>query len=156
MTLIVRPDGPSDARIMLVGEAPGADEERIGTPFQGVSGQELNRMLGEAGISRNECFVTNVCRVRPPNNDLSYFIAKSKKDITHAHREYRGRWCLPPVIDGIKLLVKEIEMVKPNVIIPVGNISTWVLTGNWGITKWRGSMLHCDTEEIKKWLGTNG
>jgi len=139
-----RPEGPIPARIMLVGEAPGYDEERLGLPFQGVSGQELNRMLAEAGITRSECFITNVCRLRPANNDLNLFIAKSKKEITNAHREYRGRWCLPPVIDGAELLAKEIAMVKPNVIVALGNTPLWALTGISGITKWRGSMLYSD------------
>lgn len=127
---------------MIVGEAPGYDEERLGKPFQGTSGQELNRMLGEAGITRSECFITNVCRQRPEANDLTKFIAKSKKEITSAHREYRGRWCLPPVLEGVNLLSKEISLVKPNVIIALGNTPLWCLTGASGITKWRGSMLY--------------
>lgn len=140
--MICRPEGPIPSRLMIVGEAPGYDEERVGLPFQGVSGQELNRMLGEAGISRSEAFITNVCRVRPQDNDLTKFIAKSKKEITSAHIEYRGKWCLPPVIDGAKLLAKELQMVKPEVIIALGNTPLWALTGVTGITKWRGSMLH--------------
>jgi uracil-DNA glycosylase family 4 len=140
--MICRPEGPIPARIMLVGEAPGYDEERTGRPFQGVSGQELNRMLGEAGITRSECFVTNVLRVRPKDNDLNHFIAKAKKDVTPQHRQFRGKWCLPPVIEGAELLAKEISMVKPNVIVALGNTPLWALTGISGITKWRGSMLH--------------
>ena len=50
--MICRPEGPIPSRIMLVGEAPGYEEEQKGLPFQGASGQELNRMLGEAGITR--------------------------------------------------------------------------------------------------------
>jgi uracil-DNA glycosylase len=139
--MICRPEGPIPAKIMLVGEAPGYDEERTGHPFQGVSGQELNRMLGEAGITRSECFITNVVRQRPANNDLNLFIAKSKKDITSAHREYRGKYCLPPVLEGVALLAKEIQMVKPNIIVALGNTPLWALTGIQGVTKWRGSML---------------
>ena len=62
--------GPIPARAMIVGEAPGVDEEREGQPFVGVSGRELDRMLSEAGLPRGACFVTNVCRVRPPRNSL--------------------------------------------------------------------------------------
>jgi uracil-DNA glycosylase len=141
--VICRPEGPIPAAIMLVGEAPGYDEERIGLPFQGVSGQELNRMLGNAGISRGECFVTNVCRIRPYQNDINYLIAKAKKDVTKQHTLLKGKWVLPPVVDGVALLRKEIEMVKPNVIIALGNTPLWALTGEYRpITKWRGSMLH--------------
>lgn len=142
--MICAPEGPIPARIMLVGEAPGYDEERIGRPFQGQSGQELNRMLTEAGIPRAECFITNVVRQRPLNNDLTHFITKAKKDVTSKHIEYRGRFCLPPVISGVQLLSKEIQMVKPNVIVALGNTPLWALTGIQGITKWRGSMLYAN------------
>lgn len=144
MPIQVRPDGPIPARIMIVGEAPGADEERQGIPFVGASGQELNRMLHEAGISRSECFVTNVVRQRPFNNDITEFIAESKKARTPAHVQVRDKWCLPPVQEGLQLLAQEIAAVNPNIIIPVGNLPMWALTGKWGITKWRGSMLYGD------------
>src|SRR6266404_7430913 len=138
---MVRPDGPIPARIMLVGEAPGAQEEIEGIPFVGESGKELNRMLQEAGITRSECFVTNVCRIRPPGNDINHFIAKAKKDITNAHKQLHGRWVLPQILDGVSLLEKELQMVKPNIVVALGNVPLWALTGLWGITRWRGSML---------------
>jgi DNA polymerase len=99
-------------------------------------------MLSEAGISRSEVFLTNVCRVRPESNDLTKFIAKAKKDVTPKHHHVRGRYVLEPVRAGIELLRKEIEMVKPSIIVALGNTPLWALTGISGITKWRGSMLH--------------
>jgi DNA polymerase len=140
--MICKPEGPIPARIMLVGEAPGADEERIGRPFQGASGQELSRMLTEAGIMRSECFITNVCRVRPPKNDLDNFIARTKKERTDAHTLVQGKYVLQPIREGLDLLAKEIQMVQPNIIIALGGTSLWALTEINGITKWRGSMLH--------------
>ena len=137
----VRGEGPIPSRIMLVGEAPGLDEERTGTPFVGASGQELNRMLHEAGIMRSECYVTNVCKVRPRDNQLSAFIAKAKKDITPGHRLLRDRYCTQEVHEGYAELLAEIEMVQPNLILTFGNLGLWALTGNWGILKWRGSLL---------------
>lgn len=134
-------DGPIPAKVMIVGEAPGEEEERTGRPFVGVSGQELNRMLQEAGVLRSECYVTNVCRQRPQHNDIYKFIAKAKKDITPAHKNLNGLWVLPVVLQGIEALDKEIELVQPNVVVPVGNLALWALTGHWGITKWRGSLL---------------
>jgi uracil-DNA glycosylase len=139
--MAVRPDGPIPARVMLVGEAPGAEEEAQGVPFVGASGIELNRMLHEAGMSRSEVFVTNVARERPPGNDIDCYIAKTKKDRTPFHVLYRDRYVTRQIVDGTILLNREIREVKPNVIIPVGNVSMWALTGKWGITKWRGSML---------------
>jgi DNA polymerase len=134
---------------MLVGEAPSEEEIRRGEPFVGVSGFELNKMLGEAGISRSECFVTNVCRERPPSNDINFYFAKAKKDRTSAHSELMGRYVLPPIRDGVALLSQEIKMVQPNVIIALGNTPLWALTRNTGITKWRGSMLVDSTFGIK-------
>lgn len=130
-----------------MGEAPGEQEVSAGTPFVGYSGQELNRMLHEVGIMRSECFVTNVCRIRPANNDIGQFIALKKKDVTSAHRPLRDKMVLQPVLDGYSLLRKEIELVKPRVIIACGNLALWALTGAWGITKWRGSILRLDGVE---------
>ena len=142
--MICRPEGPVPAKLMIVGEAPGAEEEARGLPFQGASGQELNRMLHEAGISRSEAFITNVARERPAGNDINAFIAKSKKDRTPAHREVRGKYVLPPIIAGLSLLEQELAMVRPNLVIALGGTALWALTGREGISKWRGSMLHSD------------
>lgn len=142
--MTVRPDGPIPARIMIVGEAPGAEEEAQGIPFVGASGMELNRMLQEAGISRSECFVTNVVRERPPGNDINHFIAKAKKDITPKHTLLKGKWVTPEVMAGYNLLLNEIRQVHPKVILALGNTPLWALTGLSGITKWRGSTLDSD------------
>lgn len=141
MPISIRSDGPINARIMLVGEAPGYEEELRGLPFIGMSGKELDKMLHEAGINRSECFVTNVCRQRPENNDISRFVAMTKDAVTPHHKPMRDKMVLQPMLDGWLLLQKEIEMVKPSVIVTLGNIPLWALTGLWGITKWRGSTL---------------
>jgi uracil-DNA glycosylase/DNA polymerase I-like protein with 3'-5' exonuclease and polymerase domains len=143
--MICKPEGPIPAKIMLIGEAPGYDEERTGRPFQGVSGQELSRMLSEAGITRSECFITNVCRERPANNDINLFIPKAKKDVRPNFVRFRDRQVAPQVEAGATLLAKEIQMVRPNVIVALGNTPLWCLTGITGITKWRGSMLSSDS-----------
>lgn len=148
--------GPIPTRIMLVGEAWGEQEEHARQPFVGASGQELNRMLQEAGIMRSECYVTNVVNARPPNNYLGAWIATKKKDITPAHKLLRDKYCLPIVHEGYAALLAEIEMVQPNIIVAFGNFSMWALTGNWGILKWRGSLLQHNpyTEVIYKIPGS--
>jgi len=140
----VRGVGPIPSRIMLVGEAPGEQEERSGEPFVGASGQELNRMLQQAGIMRSECYVTNVAKVRPPNNQISAFVAAKKKDITAAHTLMRDRYVTREVVEGYAELLAEIEMVQPNIIVAFGNLAMWALTGNWAILKWRGSQLQME------------
>lgn len=140
----IRPTGPAPARIMIVGEAPGDQEVREGAPFVGSSGLELSKMLQEAGISRSQCFVTNVVRIKPPGNDITTFIADKKSAITSQHRLVRDKYVLAPVWEGISLLEREIELVRPNVIIALGNVAMWALTGKWGVTSWRSSLLECD------------
>lgn len=148
--MLVRPSGPIPARIMLLGEAPGADEERAGEPFVGVSGQELNRMLHEAGIMRSECYTTNVCKVRPLNNYLGWFMPPTKKareELVAAGTPVfplRDRYVTKEIIEGFTMLKTEIASVQPRVIVATGNLALWALTGHWGITKWRGSILHPD------------
>lgn len=141
----VPPSGPVNARIMIVGEAPGAEEELRGEPFVGASGQELNRMLAEAGILRSECFITNVARSRPYNNDIKQFIAESKKEVDAnpaAYTRLRDKMVKLPIVEGVQALLKEINLVQPNLIIAFGNTPMWALTGRWGIMKHRGSMLY--------------
>ena len=142
----IRPTGPCPAKIMIVGEAPGEREVAEGQPFVGFSGQEMSKMLQEAGIMRSECFITNVVRIRPPGNDINAFIAQKKSDISAQHIMMRDKFVLPVVRDGFELLKREIEMCQPNVIIAFGNVALWALTGQWGITSWRGSVMECDLE----------
>lgn len=137
-------EGPVPAKIMLVGEAYGENEERQLRPFVGASGHELNRMLQEAGLLRSAVYVTNLVNARPPNNDLGAWIAMKKKDITSSHVPLRDKMVLPVLVEGYASLRKEIELVGPEVIVPVGNSAMWALTGAWGITKWRGSVLSSD------------
>ena len=65
--------GPPDAKIVLIGEAPGEEEERAGIPFVGPAGSMLKQMLSHSGINYNQCYVTNVMDVRPPGNRFKYF-----------------------------------------------------------------------------------
>lgn len=138
------PSGPLPARVMIVGEAPGTEEELRGAPFMGPSGYELTRMLGEAGIDRSAAFITNVARERPQFNDIEKFIARSKAQRTPQHSLVRDWYVLPPIVSGISELKQEIAACKPSIIIALGNTALWALTGQAGISKWRGSMLYED------------
>jgi DNA polymerase I-like protein with 3'-5' exonuclease and polymerase domains/uracil-DNA glycosylase len=143
---LVRSTGPAPAKIMIVGEFPGESEITKGEVFVGFAGQELSKMLGEAGLSRSACFLTNVVRIRPFGNSIEALVAAKKKDITAEHLLLRDRFVVPAVRDGWQLLQREIEMVRPNVIIALGNLALWTLTGKWGITSWRGSVMQTDLQ----------
>lgn len=142
--MLVPGEGPIPARIMLVGEAPGFEEERSGHPFVGASGRELDRMLHEAGILRSECFTSNVCRHRPPDNKMEAWVHLRKKGAPADWPTFRNGHIHPLVRQGVDDLMKEISLVQPNIILALGNVSLWTLTGLWGIRKWRGSELRVD------------
>ena len=133
--------GPMPAKIMLVGEAPGNAEIHAGKPFVGQSGQELSRMLHEAGIARTECYITNVCKYQPPGNRMAAWIDKRKAKPAETFSLINGHWVHPHVAEGLLELESEIKAVEPNLIIALGGTPLWALTGNDGITKWRGSLL---------------
>lgn len=134
--------GPRDAKIMLVGEAPGADEEREGIPFIGMSGSLLNRYLERHGIFRNfdvnrfDVFATNLCKYRPYKNEFKHLVGSDE------------------LTEGVAELIADIEEIKPNVIIALGNNPLHVLTGESGIMKWRGSVLPCSLVDGYKVFAT--
>lgn len=130
MPVKTKHSGPIPAEVMIIGEAPGAEDEIKGLPFMGTSGAELTKMLQEAGFLRSDCFLANVCKYRPPGNDIDTFFLDKK--LTQPN-EF--------ILEGIAELKEEIKQVQPKLIIGLGNTPLWALTGSRGITKWRGSML---------------
>lgn len=127
--LRARPSGPRDAKVVIVGEAPGREEEGK-TPFLGESGKELDKMLFEVGLSRDECFLTNVCHYRPIKNQIKNFFLDSKLNKPG-----------PEITEGMAELHSDLREIKPNVIIPFGNTALWALTKHRGIMSWRGSVV---------------
>jgi uracil-DNA glycosylase len=117
-TNLVFADGNPKARIMFVGEAPGADEDRAGKPFVGVSGQLLDRMLGWIGLNRTKFYITNIVFWRPPGN------RPPTSDEVAA--------CLP-------FVARHIELVAPAILVPVGGPATEALLRRGeGISKSHG------------------
>jgi DNA polymerase I-like protein with 3'-5' exonuclease and polymerase domains/uracil-DNA glycosylase len=144
----VTPTGPANARVLIVGEAPGELEVMRGMPFCGPSGNELDRMLAEVGLLRTQCFVTNVCNERPPRNEMDQWVC-FLKNAPHGNKKYsntnwvrwRDAWVHPAVVAGYQQLLQHIEAVRPTLVIALGNTALYALTGKRGIKSWRGSML---------------
>lgn len=109
--------GPHSAEIMLVGEAPGANEDEGGKPFIGASGRLLDRFLESAGFDRQDIYITNAVLCRPPNNK------KPTKSQVNKCNEY---------------LQARIAYVKPKIIVALGAVAMEALTGLTGIRKLRG------------------
>jgi hypothetical protein len=81
---------------------------------------------------------------------MGQWVAGKVKDRTHSHVPLRDKWVLPIVVEGYRSLLREIQAVRPNLILTFGNYPMWALTGRWGITKWRGSML--EVEDRSGWI----
>lgn len=131
MANFVGPVGPTDAKIVIVGEAPGAQENRQLRPFVGSSGQLLDRMLATNGIPRSTCYITNVFKKQPAGNDIERYIDLNGRRAT----------LKPGTQEALDDFYEEIAQLNPNVIFALGNVALWALTGNQGILKWRGSVL---------------
>lgn len=126
---------------MIVGEAPGEKEVERGIPFVGASGWLLDECLREAGLDRGMALVTNVCPERPPGNDIEAFMALKVKDRTPNHYFINGKYVDHRIRAGLFLLEALIQEAKPVVIIALGNLALWALTNEWGVRKWRSSLL---------------
>lgn len=134
------------AKILIVGEAWGEEEEKQGKPFVGPAGIELRRQLQEAGIDYNECEVTNVFNFRPENSKIDSICGKKAevggKDYTRPQLA-TGKYIKPEFFPHLEILKETVERVKPNVIIALGNTACWALLDNAGITKLRGTVAEC-------------
>lgn len=133
--------GPKDASIMIVGEAPGEEEQMFGLPFVGPSGRELNRMLEEAGIDTNRVYKTNVFHCRPPDNKLEHFCGPRSDAIPGLPPVKAGQYIRNEFLPEYLRLENEIMQVRPNVIVPMGNIALAALLGRSGIGKIRGTTM---------------
>lgn len=98
-TNLVPGDGDSDADVVLVGEAPGASEDKQGRPFVGNAGRLLDRLLGDAGLERGEVFVTNVVKARPPKNR-----DPRVKEVRHY----------------LPWLLAQLDVIEPKLVVPLG------------------------------------
>ena len=138
----VPPVGPLDAKIAIIGEAPGKWEVIHGEPFVGKAGEVLERCLHSAGMIRGEVYLTNVVKVRPGENDniiTPYFTGKGFTEIGQT-------W-----VDRLR---EELSELPVNVFVPMGNTALYALTGLTGIKNVRGSVYPCTLVEGRKVIPT--
>ena len=113
--------GRRDADLLVIGEAPGADEDRQGEPFVGRAGQLLNSMLRAIGLPRSEVYIANILKCRPPGN--------------RDPQPDEARTCTP-------YLARQIALVKPRAILAVGRIAAqWLLQTDAPIGRLRGRVV---------------
>jgi uracil-DNA glycosylase family 4 len=117
-TTVVFGSGNADADLMFVGEAPGANEDKQGLPFVGQAGKLLDKLLAEIGLTRQDVFVVNVLKCRPPGN------RDPQPEEIASCRGY---------------LYRQLELIEPTVVCTLGNFSTKLLRGEpVGITRLHG------------------
>lgn len=122
---LVLPDSLTPKRMCIIGESLGADEVANSSYFCGKAGQLLNKLLSDVGLIRPTIHITNIIKVRPPDNKIDRL------------SELGGL----TVQDFLPYLKEELLQVNPTIILAVGSLAAEVLCGVSGITKWRGSVL---------------
>ena len=111
-------EGNPRAKLMFIGEGPGFDEDRLGRPFVGRSGQLLDKIISSMGLKREDVFIANIVKCHPM--------------IDPAHPDERGndRKPTPDEISGcIHFIEKQIALIKPEIICSLGSVSATTLTG---------------------------
>ena len=127
--------------VMVVGEAWGEAEEATGEPFAGPAGHVIHGLLRQAGIEKSACYFTNVFSLRPRSNRLDSLLT-GKADAIPGYRPIAsGKYVHRMYAPELQRLQAEIEAVRPNVIIALGNYALWALCKKSGIKKYRGSPL---------------
>ena len=129
-TNLVPGAGSPDARVVFVGEAPGASEDKQGVPFVGAAGKLLDTLLPEAGLVRDDVFITNVVKARPPKN----------RDPRPAEVEHHLPW-----------LVAQLDVIAPEVVVPLGRHATARFVEDVTITNAHGRAFERDGRTIMPW-----
>jgi uracil-DNA glycosylase family 4 len=124
--------GPLGAKLMIIGDAPQPADIISGRPFTGSSGKMLDHMLIDAGIRRNEVWLTNVSKYEVPPNT-------GKKKIPFP---IRAKQAGVDIVQQISELQSEVNELKPNCILALGNTPLWALSGKTKINSYRGSIMH--------------
>ena len=117
---LVKGEGSLDAAVMFVGQAPGANEEKEGRPFIGISGRLLDRLIASAGLKRGSCYITSVVQFFPPKNRI-------------------------PTDDEIGLcknfLFEQIEIIKPRIVVLLGSVAARTVIDAEEIMKKHGTCM---------------
>lgn len=123
----ITPSGPSNAKIFICGECPGEQEVKEGKPFVGPAGRVLDGLLRDAGIVREQCYITNVLLWRPDGEFTKLYGADNAPS--------------DELSAAIRALELDIQRIQPNIVVCLGEHANRAVTGNRGITYWRGSVV---------------
>lgn len=137
-------------KIAIIGEAWGAEEAIAKRPFIGASGQELTRMLSDAGINRGHCYLSNVFNLQSPRNNIEFFLTGKKEASSLIKPPLLPSKYLSPAFESEVLrLYAELEELRPNLAVLLGNTACWALLHETRIAKIRGAVT---TSKVLPWL----
>jgi uracil-DNA glycosylase family 4 len=122
-TNLVAGEGNPDAQVVFVGEAPGASEDKQGRPFVGNAGRFLARLLEDAGLERDDVFITNVVKARPPKNR-----DPRVKEVRHY----------------LPWLIAQLDVIEPKVVVPLGRQALAHFAADVKITQAHGHAIERD------------
>lgn len=140
-TNLIKANGPRNAKIFFIGEAPGEEEDTNCEPFIGTAGQFLNRVFRAKGIIRSEILLGNIFNRRPPKNNAGYFYQdKGRKILT-----WEGQTHVDKLKEFLEQRLEERSQTNKgiNLLVALGAEAMKHLTGRKRINKWRGSILPC-------------
>jgi uracil-DNA glycosylase family 4 len=126
-TQLVPGVGPASASIVIVGEAPGAKEDAAGVPFVGAAGKLLDTLLAEAGVARDDVFITNVVKARPPKN----------RDPKQPEVAHHWPW-----------LEAQLELIEPRLLVPLGRHALARFAPDAKISAAHGAVLEHDGRRL--------
>ena len=126
-TLAVPGEGKAPARVMLIGEAPGREEDETGHPFVGAAGRFLDHVLEGTGINRDDLFITNIVKCRPPNN--------------RTPRVGEVETCTS------NYLFEQIELIDPALIMLLGGVAAKKMLGVKSVNEARGRLIERDARK---------
>lgn len=135
--------------VVLVGEAPGAEEAKLGQPFVGRSGKLLNEALLAAGINRAHCLIANIFRFQPPGNKIDFFFRSKRAALAEHHSldetlgQFAGKYVLAQYASELAHLGSMLADWQPRAIIALGRTPLWGLTGQEGLLSLVGKPLPC-------------
>jgi DNA polymerase len=120
-TQAVPGDGKPSAKVMIIGEGPGRDEDKTGHPFVGAAGRFLNQVLEGTGLDREDCFITNIVKCRPPGNRTP---KRNEVDTCTSH-----------------YLFEQVEVVNPKLIMLLGSVAAKKMLGVKSVNEARGRVI---------------
>jgi DNA polymerase len=130
-THMVPGDGPAGAGVVFVGEAPGASEDKAGRPFVGSAGRLLERLLEQAGLRREDVYITNAVKARPPGN------RDPRRDEVAHHLPW---------------LEAELEALQPRVVVPLGRHALAHFAPELKISQTHGQPIEVDGRTVVPWF----